>query len=242
MGTRRIMKKLIMAATIVVWSCFSPTLADTVEFGLIGVNEGTDGFRITESLADAIGAHAGTKITIVALPAKRAEALLRQREIDGDWSRVDGFEKKIPGLIKISEPLASYPYIAYSVRKDIKIDGWKSLKPYRVAYLRGWKVIDFKLKPIHNKLHPVNNAEHALHFLAAGRADVFINIPFIVGELLKKDEFKNKGIIALQPPIDFLHVYIYLLPKHADLAKRMEAGLKAIKKDGTYDRLMSGAD
>ncbi|MCW9034438.1 MAG: transporter substrate-binding domain-containing protein [Alphaproteobacteria bacterium] len=235
------MKRNILAAFILFLSVTFPAFAEPLSFALVGVEDGTHGFQITQSLADEIGSRSGQEITIIALPAHRAKQLFKSGRIDGDWSRVDGFGKDIYGIIKISEPIASHPYFAYATRDDIKINGWESLKPYRVAYPRGWAVIELNLEPIHKNLIPVASAEAGLKFVAAGRADVFINIPFIVNSWLATEELKNKGIKAVKPPLDFLHVYIHAGPQHAELTKKMEASLKAMKLDGTYDKIMSGA-
>ena len=52
------------------------------------------------------------------------------------------------------------------------------------------------------------------------------------------DEFINSGIHAIKPPIDFLDLYIYLLPKHAKEANLIEIALKSMKKDGTQNKIL----
>lgn len=236
------MNMFIAVLLVSLCSFFSNAFADSLKFALVGVEENTEGHRITQSLADEIGARSGIDISIRIYPAKRAKQFLEAGEVDGDWARVDGYGRDIPGLVRISEPTASHPYLAYSTRNDIIIDGWKSLKPYKVAHPRGWKVIELNLEAFHDDLFPVNSVDSGLGFIARGRADVFINIPFIVDSYLRKGGVKYKDIKALQPPLAFLHVYTYLLPKHAVLAKRMEAALVSMKADGTYGKIMSGSD
>jgi polar amino acid transport system substrate-binding protein len=237
-----LLKKFIPVFLIFFCGGFPGANADSLNFALVGVEEGTPGYRITESLAAEVGSRSEIDINIIALPAKRAKLYLKQGEIDGDWVRVDGYGKDIPGLIKISEPTASHPYNAYSIRNDIQIAGWKSLKPYSVAYPRGWKVIELSLKPFHKDLVPTDSVDSGLSFVAAGRADVFINIPFIVDSYLRKNAEKFKHLKALEPPLAYLHVYTYLLPQFASQAIRMKAALKAMKADGTYERIMSGSN
>ena len=233
------MRKLFFASVFMFLVGHFPAIATPLQFAIVGVEEGTVGFDVTQGLATEVGRRSGVEIEIVALPAKRAFRLLKKGLIDGDWSRVDGYGTEIPRLIKIPEPIASHPYLAYTANEEIVISGWESLKPYRVAYLRGWKVVELNLQPFHNNLFPVSNNESGFRFIAAGRADVFINIPFIAKSHLKKDSLRGLGIKGLHPPLDYLHVFAYVLPKHADLTKRMNASLKAMKEDGTYDRIMS---
>mgnify|MGYP000229219873 CR=1 FL=1 len=150
----------------------------------------------------------------------------------------NGFGNQIQNLIKISTAINSLPYIAYSMNKSIKIDGWKSLTSYKVVYPRGWKVIDINLGKIHNNLQPIDTPKAGLKFIKRNRADIFVNIPIIIEPLLKTDEFINSGIYALKPPIALLNLYIYLLPRHAKEANLIEIALESMKKDGTQDKIL----
>ncbi len=234
------MKKLFMAMYIILFGYFYITLAEPLKLSLVGVEKDSQGWQTSQSLADEIGERIGTDIILVSLPSIRALVDLKSGKIDGDFSRVTGFGNDIPGLIQILEPINSHPYIAYATRSDITINGWESLTQYKVAYLRGWKVIELNLGSIHQNLYPTNTPESGLNFMISGRVDIFINIPFIMDNLLKSDDFKDKQITALQPPIDFLHVYIYLSAEHANLAIRIGNALKMMKEDGTHKKILNG--
>ncbi len=234
------MKKLIAVLLVFVCSFNSNAFADHLKLALVGAEKGTKGFQIALSLAEEIRKRTGIEIITHALPGERAIRHLKDEEIDGDWARVDGFENEVSGLIQIPEKVMRGPYLAYSLRNDIKIEGWRSLEQYSVAHLRGWKIIDHNLKPFHKKLFPVDSIESGFKVVAAGRADVFIHTPIVVGAFLEESGLRAKGVKALQPPLDFFSLYIYLLERHAGLAKRIEAALKAIKADGTYDKILRG--
>ena len=98
---------------------------------------------------------------------------------------------QIPVLVKIHEPLNSHPYTVYSTSKNITVNGWESLKTYKVAYSRGWKVLDINLNSFHFNLYVLNSAEMGLLFMSTGTADIFINIPFIVDPLLNKRDIEK---------------------------------------------------
>ena len=234
------MKFSYMAIYICLLSVFNTAFAEPLILSLVGVKEDSQGWITSQALADEIGERVGTDILLVSLPTLRALVDLKSGKIDGDFSRVAGFEKDVPGLIQIKEPINSHPYIAYTTSQDITINGWESLIQYKVAYLRGWKVIETNLWLIHNNLTPLDTPESGLTFMISGRADIFINIPFIMDKLVKSDDFKDKQIIALQPPIDFLHVYIFLLPKHEKLLTPMHNALMMMKDDGTHKDILIG--
>jgi len=226
--------KLLLFMFFLFSNCCSVALSDNLKFGIVGLEKQSIGFRQSQFIADELGVRIGHEITLVPLPAERALYYLSVGKIDGDWSRIDGFGKDIPGLIQVSEPIAVHPYIAYSVRQDISIKGWESLKSYKVAHLAGMVAIANNLAPFHDDLFPMRDIESALNFVRVGRADIFITIPFIMDPLLEAGEAFTKDIRALQPAIDFLNMYIYLLPKHVDLEAVIASELKAMKSDVTY--------
>ena len=213
---------------------------ESLKISILGSPPESRDFKIAQAMADDLSRRLKVKLTVVNLPGQRSIEYLKAGKIDGDWSRVDGFNKVVPGLIKVSEPMATHPFLAYSLKRDIKINGWKSLKPLRVVYLRGWKIIERELKDVHEHLHPVDDASIALALLVANRADVFIHVPYVIEPLLKTHEFKYSGIQALRPPLDYQNVHTYLLEKHQNLANRMATALKKMKQDGSYDALVYG--
>lgn len=234
------MRTLILIA---IFSIFAPLVsAESLLLSLGVVQEGTDSARIAQKLAEEISRRSGIDITLVTFPDDRLVELLKAGKIDGDFSRIGGFEKSIPGLIQIPEPLGSFAYFAYTMKDDIRIDGWESLNKYSVAYITGSKTMATKLKPIHNDLYPVKTTEAGLNFLAAGRSDIFVHITFLVAPLLEKEKVKYGKIKALGPQLDFIQTHIHLLPKHAKLASKIDTTLKAMKDDKTYDKLLRELD
>ncbi|MFT5692143.1 MAG: polar amino acid transport system substrate-binding protein [Oceanicoccus sp.] len=234
------LKKLLVLTVFYCTICTSLATAEPLIVAIGGIEEDTDSFSIAQSIASGIALRTGTEITLIAIPAKRASEYLLSGEIDGDLSRFEGFTQEISWLVKVSEPIANFPYYAYSTNRDIKIKGWNSLKAYKVAYVEDHLIIKAKLGPDAKNLFSFTSTEAALNFVASGRADVFVQIPFAVEPLLKKDNMKNKGIRALLPAVDFLPIYLHLLPKHAELAKKISFELKAMKKDQSYFKIMSG--
>ncbi len=240
-GQRSVRKKnkLILLTVFLIANSYSVACSDVLKFGLVGVEDQTKSFEVAQSIADELGVRIGHQISLISLPAERAFYYLSVGKIDGDWSRIDGFGQEIPGLVQVPEPIAVHPYTAYAVRQDIQINGWQSLKPYKVAHLAGWAVIANNLAPFHRDLVPTSDVASGLNFVRAGRADIFVCIPFIMDPLLELGGALPKEIHALQPPIDFLNMYIYLLPKHAQLEAVIARELKAMKSGGSFNSLIS---
>jgi len=234
------LKKLLVLWVFYCLTGVPVTASEPLKIAVGGIEEGTDSFRIAQSIASEIGVRSGTEINLIAIPAKRATEYLLSGEIDGDLSRIEGFGEEIPWLIRVSEPIAMFPYYAYSKERNIQIDGWNSIKRYKVAYIEDSAVIEAMLGPETTNLYSFSSAEAGLNFVASGRADIFVHIPFAIEPLLKKESMKNKGIKALLPAVDFLPIYLHLLPKHKELAEKIAYELKIMKEDQTYFKIMSG--
>lgn len=165
------------------------------------------------------------KIEFVYLPAERSLHAANECSIDGEGSRVAGLEQQYPNLIKIKIPIETISLSAYSKNKTINIQGWQSLKPYRIAYLRGVKVIQKNL--IGFKTETVTNIKQAFMMLEHDRVDVVIADD---NQHLAND---YQDIKKLTPPIYIFPVFHYLNKKHHDLIPELEAVLYQIRKNGT---------
>ena len=227
-------KRLILLTLLLFGNCHS-LHADTLTFGITVSPDETALFKGVQDIADAITKDLDTDIKVIHLPTKRAELWLKNGILDGDMIRVDGLENTIPGLIKVEEPIALDEIRVYSNRTDIDIDGWQSLKPYKIVYVRGTQYIANNLKPFHQNLYPVDTAKQAFLFLAAGRADALVTTPAIGAPLL--NNLNLNGIKPLFPPVDKIFFYIYVLPKHKKLAQELDHGLKQIKNNGIREKI-----
>jgi len=227
------MVNLLTIAFLFVLASSTSGIAETLRLRT-GLDETSKSFHVIQSLANEIMRRTDITIKFIHLPAKRTINYLEAGLIDGDFSRVSNFGSEVPGLIRIPEPIATHPYVAYTINEDIVVNSWNSLKPYSVIYIGGWTVVEEKLTPIHDNLITVNSVEAGLNVIAAGRADIFISIPFLVNEFLKQKEWKGKPIRELQPPFDLLNSYVFLLSKHAVAGRKMNKALKEMKADNSY--------
>jgi ABC-type amino acid transport substrate-binding protein len=208
-----------------------------LEFVTVGEGKDTERYRLGKNIMDEVSKRTGIEMGLKVFPPKRALSALTDGKFDGDWARIDGFDKKIPGLIKVLEPIASQALTAYSTRDDIAVDGWKSLEPYRVVYPLGSLIVEYHLKPFHKKLTTSANISSGLSMVAADRADVYIHVPFIIDKYLNKRRSKYKKIRALSPPLGVVHFYVFMREKHEEKAVLISDALKSMKEDGAYSKI-----
>jgi hypothetical protein len=68
-------------------------------------------------------------------------------QVDGEMWRIIDIDIEYKNLIRVPLGVWAHPELAF-VKKDIQLDGWASLAPYRVAYRKGTKVVENNIKGI----------------------------------------------------------------------------------------------
>lgn len=89
-----------------------------------------------------LGKRLGIKIEIQALPAERSLVNANSGVDDGDVSRVVGMEKIYPDLIRVPEAVMHFELVAFSRKENFKVINADSFKPYSVAIVTGWKILE----------------------------------------------------------------------------------------------------
>jgi polar amino acid transport system substrate-binding protein len=180
----------------------------------------------------------GYKLTITTLPNKRSLLWANNGITDGDLLRVSTLAlKKLPNLQQVTEPLFTIDQSVLS-KKDIKVDGWDSMKNYSIAYERGTKFIEEKEDKF-KSVYLVNSTEQAIAMLFNDRADITITSFSTATKFLHKNKEHAKTIKILQPPLTSvtLHVYLYK-QRHKKLAEALSVVLKEMKSTGQFQQLL----
>lgn len=205
--------------------------------GMGGVKTNERVFKIGENILWEISKRMGVKIQLISLPALRATKMLRKGEIHAELSRIAAYKKKILTAIKVSEPIASLPFHAYTLLQNFTVKGWRSLKPYEIVYIRGHTFVDTYLN--NHKTYAVDSARAAFRFLKAKRTDIYVEDILTAAPILNSTEFNNSGIKRLEPPVAFLSTYTFFSSKYPDFAKSYYKALVEIKKEGIYQKIFS---
>lgn len=182
----------------------------------------------------------GVTIELTSLPAKRAAIELLETSdtpFHGDIGRSMSYILQAQdALIPVKEPIFSIPLWVYSKSAEIKINGWESLKAYRAVTVRGFAVYAKYLKGA--KTSEVSSIHQAFLFLNADRADFFVIDAIRAQAVLMLPEFKNSNIKPLAPAIGNEPLYTVFLKKYAYLEPPYTRALIAMKKDGSYDKII----
>lgn len=180
----------------------------------------------------------GVSIKISSLPAERALINVNQGIDDGLFVKIAGIEESYPNLIMVPEKICDYDFAAFTKNPSIRINGWDSLKPYNVGYLRGWKMYEANIKEAKSVTN-VKDDDALIELLINDRVDI------IAYELLEMKVRKKKmnltGIITLEPLLAKKEMFCYLNKKHSKLVPGLVKALKDMKDDGTYNKIMTAA-
>lgn len=196
----------------------------------LGPTAGEEGFlkRIAEEGFSRIG----YQVDVTVLPGERALINANDGIDDGDIYRAPGFEAAYPNLVQVPESIGVMEFMAYSKDLDIPNINWNSLNNYVVAYATGWKIYD---RMVHaREVTKVRSINELFPLLEMGRADLVLMDRWQGRYLARQQGVEAK---LQEPALARVDMYMYLNKRHADLIPKLVAALKAMKKDGSYQRI-----
>ena len=140
-------------------------------------------------------------------PGERSIVSSNNGDVDGELFRQEGVEKTYQDLVKVPVAISKIDLVVVTKNKKFVIDGWNSLRYYKVGYVRGIKVIENNL--IYGTVsEPVTGLEQAYKMLDAGRIDVIIDVRTNVKDSVQK--FGISGVKILEPAIIKIPVFHYI--------------------------------
>ena len=178
-------------------------------------------------------------------PDRRTGVYANSGLYDGIPGRIISFntDGSYTNLIRVDEAVKKMQEIAVAVDPSIKIKGWESLSNYKVTYISGNKIIEQNIyKHIEKtKIIPASDVNQAFRLLLSHRVDLFIEIRevLVLNQLL--EEFKDKHFLNAGI-VQNIEVYPFLHKKNKDLVPRLAETLRAVKDDGTYEKILKALD
>lgn len=152
---------------------------------------------------------------------------------DGNAPRIKGLEAQYPNLMRIPEKLFDNDFVALSLKHRFATPDWKSLAPYHLGYLIGWKIFENNLGT-HAETTKVRDAEQLFSLLRQDRADVVL---YERWQGLWRARELGLPVAIMEPPLARQEMYCYVNRKHAALVPAVAAALADMKRDGTYRRI-----
>jgi polar amino acid transport system substrate-binding protein len=174
-------------------------------------------------------------IQITHLPTERSITNANLGISDGEFPRISGLDHIYPNLHQVPEKIVDFEFVAFTWRSDIQLKDWNSCKPYNVAIVRGWKILEANLTDVRS-LVKVKNQKLLFFLLGKHRTDIVIYSRFEGKEMIK--QLGLKDIRMMEPPLATREMFLYLNKKHLTLIPALTNQLRKMKDDGTYDRIL----
>lgn len=176
----------------------------------------------------------GVTVKLVMLPSERCLQNANQGIDDGNYVRIAGLEKLYPNLVMVPEPVSEFVFTAFTRAPGLMVSGWNDLRQRQVAIVTGWKIVERALAGAPN-LKTVRDEEALFALLDKGRAEVVVGGLHSGREIIRAHGYQNMR--ALSPPLAVEPMYLYLNARHAALVPRLSEALRAMRRDGTLQRL-----
>ena len=181
---------------------------------------------------------AGAEFKLVSLPSERSLKSADAGEVDGEGLRVAGLTAQYPNQVQVPERYVRISFVAFAKDATINLDnGWESLKPYSVAFITGWKMFEANATGA-RAVTKVDKPEQMFQMLDGGRVDLALYTR--ADGLALARGLGLPSIAPVWPALKDVDMYLYLHKKHEALVPRLVQALKAMKTDGSYNRILSG--
>jgi polar amino acid transport system substrate-binding protein len=167
-------------------------------------------------------------VEITKYPAERAIKLANEGGADGEVARIDGIGNHYPNLIQVYPAVNYIEATVFTAGKDLVLEGWQSLQPFSIGYIRGIKFAETNTTGMDR--YAVGDYPTLFRMLHHDRFDFAVS-PRLNGEFNKR-RMDMAGIVPLEPPIEQFDLYHYVHRNHAALVPKLEAVLQEMLDSG----------
>lgn len=176
----------------------------------------------------------GYNIRIERYPPTRALYMSNEGHVDGEMHRIDGMSNSYPNLIQVPVVVGKLIGEVYTIHEDFVVDGFESLRPYRIGVRRGIVFSERGTKGM--DVLRADTIEQLLRSLMARHTDVVV-LNRLDGQTLI-ESFAGSGIRSLKPPVVEVDFYHYVNATHAHLVPELTRILKDMESSGRIEELM----
>ncbi len=191
--------------------CGLPALADKPVITVSTNNTPLDR-KALQALSQEAFRRIGVEFKQVSLPSERSLLAANGGEVDGEGLRVAGLGEQYPNLLRVPERYLSINFVAFSRDASISLDqGWASLKPYRVAFINGWKMFEAQAGGA-RVVNKVDKPEQLFQMLERGHVDLALYTQSDGVALLRRMGLPS--IASPTPVLKNVVMYLYRNRKH----------------------------
>lgn len=184
-------------------------------------------------LTEAYG-RIGLPIETKAFPPARSVEMANRGEVDAEASRVPDAMGEMKDLIAVPEPLGQSETFAFTTGAVISIDGWESLRPYRLCVVLG-DLITMK-RTAGMRRETTHDLASEFRMLQKGRCEVAI----ADGAAWLTIDSQHLGPFRMMDtPVQSFPVFHYVNRRHADLVQPLAQAFRDLQQEGFTQRLLA---
>ncbi len=177
----------------------------------------------------------GLRAEIVFTPTGRSLPDVDAGLLDAEINRIEGMERTFPNLVRVPEPNMTMHFVAFA-GQEYAVDGWESIRNLHIGIVRGWKILEENTRGFPNVILVPTETE-LFTMLDKGRIDVALYDKLTGYETVARLNFPE--IRHLEPPLVSRDMFLYVHTKNAGLVEEIAGALREMKRDGTYDIIVS---
>ena len=192
---------------------------------------GVDGSADAEAgraILEEVYGRLGIPLVIRMFPPERALRMSNGGRVDGELQRIDAVRRVYKNLIQVQPAINFLEASVFTSGMDFPIEGWGSLRPYRIGVVRGIKFAEANTVGMTRSI--VDGYPALFRMLERGRLDVGV-MPRING-LDALNRLDIRGVRELRPAIILIDLFHYLHKKNSHLVPRISAVLEGMKRTG----------
>lgn len=190
----------------------------------------------TRILTEAYG-RLGITLKVTTMPGERSLVSANTGVTDGELYRKADMANQYTNLRIVPVPLMRYDIVAFCRCKPFAIKDWISLKPYRIGYIKGIKIVE--QNTVGMNAEPVGTLRQAFIKLELGRSDIVLANRVTGIAALREQQLND--VVVLSPPLASFPVYHYVFKGHEDLVPKLTEVLRQMEKDGTLEKIQREA-
>jgi hypothetical protein len=195
--------------------------------------------QLLSKMALAVGSRVfgkyNIKFRLKSYPTSRALVQANLGIVDGDAYRVFDLHKiskgEYPNLIRINETYLSVSFTAFVTDnlKNKSFTGWKDMKDYKAAVIRGNKKMEARARkhlPEKNRVEVIDY-DQAFKMLLRNRLDIVVGKPSVGVSYMKENN--NLHMIG---KFGERKLFFYIHKKHKSLVSKIELEIKKLRESG----------
>jgi len=232
-----VINKIIIVVALII---SAPVWTDSLSNNTLTISQGSLENSLFQLMARRVLTEAyariDKKLRFETFPLQRSLNIANSGVTDGELERIGDLEEKYSSLIQIPVSIAYDDILVYSKNITFNVDGWQSLKPYKVDLLYGFKLGEQQTKGMN--IEKIQKVEQGLRKLNAGRSDLFLGS---VGFLCTIKKLNLNEIKPLSPAVETVMMFHYPHKQHESLAEKLEVVLIDMQKTGEIKTIQEKA-